>query len=223
LAENEDGRRDKMKTEGEIMTKLRGRCHILSLVLLVGIGCVLVLLSSTRAQGPALPPELDKVRAALEKYQDPYVAVHDGYFSTVGCVHYPQPGGAGRVPYPSGGMGVHFLNPQLIGPVPDPMRPSVLVYEPSGEKLRLVAAEWLIPLATGIKERPTLFGQPFDGPMEGHDPLMPHGLHHYDLHVWLWKANPTGLFSPTNPTVTCAGYGYSLAEEAPRIVPHPQH
>jgi hypothetical protein len=67
-----------------------------------------------------------------------------------------------------------------------------------------------------------LFGQPFDGPMEGHEPLMPHSTHHYDLHVWLWKENPAGLFKPTNPTLTCAGYGYSLAEDWPRLVPH-QH
>ena len=154
--------------------------------------------ASRQRPGPrtALPPELQKVRAALDKYQDPYVAVRDGYLSTVGCVHYPKPGGAGRVAYPAGAMGIHFLNAQLIGPVPDPMRPPILVYEPSGDTLKLVAAEWLIPLATGIKERPTLFGKPFEGPMMGHEPLMPAGLHHYDLHVWLWKENPSGLFSP---------------------------
>src|SRR5437899_11329147 len=67
------------KQGGGVMTKLRARCHIPSLVLLVGIGCVLVFTSSGRAQGPVLPPELDKVRTALEKYQDPYVAVRDGY------------------------------------------------------------------------------------------------------------------------------------------------
>ena len=202
------------------MTTLRVRCHILGLVLLVGIGGPLVLTSSGRAQGPALPPELETLRSALEKYHDPYVAVRDGYYSTVGCVHYPQPGGAGRVPYPAGGMGIHFLNRQLIGPVPDPMRPPILVYEPDGDTLRLVAAEWLVPLATGIKERPAVFGQPFDGPMEGHEPLMPRALHHYDLHVWLWKENPAGLFSPTNPRVTCASSRHSLAEDAPHVVPH---
>jgi len=182
----------------------------------------MLLASSGRAQGPAVQPELENLHTALEKYQDSYVAVRDGYRSIVGCVHYPQPGGAGRVPYPAGGMAVHFVNSQLIGPVPDPMRQSILIYEPSGDKLRLVAMEWLIPLATGIKERPTLFGQPFDGPMTGHEPLMPHGLHHYDLHVWLWKPNPAGLFSPTNPTLTCAGYGYALAEEASHLAAHPQ-
>ena len=39
--------------------------------------------------------------------------------------------------------------------------------------------------------------------MEGHQPLMPAGMHHYDLHVWLWKTNADGVFSPTNPAVKC--------------------
>ncbi|MBM4439359.1 MAG: hypothetical protein FJ027_02995 [Candidatus Rokubacteria bacterium] len=172
---------------------------------------------------PGLTPELAKVRAALDKYQDPIVAVHDGYFSTVGCVHYPAAGAPGQVPYPAGGMGVHFLNPALMGPTVDPLKPQILVYEPVGDKLRLVAAEWFVPLATGVKERPTLFGRPFDGPMEGHEPLMPVGLHHYDLHVWLWKANPAGMFAPTNPDVKCPAGAYSLAEVSPKIVPHGAH
>ena len=186
---------------------------------------VVTCVSSTpvvEAQLPTLPSELEKVRAALDKYQDPFVAVHDGYRSTVGCVEYPKAGGPGQIPYPPGGMGVHFGHVRPVGPEPDPMRPNILVYEPDGDKLRLVAAEWLIPLATGIKERPQLFGQPFDGPMEGHHPLMPLAVHHYDLHVWLWKANPSGLFSPTNPNVKCSGYGYRLPEEAPTFVPHPK-
>lgn len=197
------------------MRKRRVRGFALGVVVLVGV-CA----SGARGAGPDLPPELARVRDALAKYQDPYAAVHDGYFSTVGCVHYPRPGGAGQVPYPAGGMGVHFLNPALVGPVPDPLRPAILLYEPVDGRLRLVGAEWFVPLATGIKERPTLFGRPFDGPMHGHDPLMPRGLHHYDLHVWLWKPNPAGLFSPTNPEVTCAGYGHTLTEEAPGVVPH---
>jgi hypothetical protein len=158
---------------------------------------------------PKLSPELEGVRDQLAKYQDPVAAVHDGYFSTLGCVYYKD-----------GAMGVHFLNPALISPKPDPSKPQILVYEPVGDKLRLVAAEWLIPLATGIKERPTLFGQPFNGPMEGHEPLMTHKLHHYDLHVWLFKDNPTGVFAVTNPTVSCDNYGYAFLEEPPAIVAH---
>lgn len=204
------------------MTTLRIRYRTPGVALLVGIAWVLAFASIGRARGPTVPAELEKVRAALEKYQDPYVAVRDGYFSTVGCIHYPRAGGPGHVPYPAGAMGVHFLNPALVGPKPDPMHPAILLYEPDGGTLRLVGAEWFVPIATGIKERPVLFGQPFDGPMAGHEPLMPESLHHYDLHVWLWKENPSGLFSPTNPNVTCEGSGHSLEEDAPALVSHPE-
>ncbi len=53
--------------------------------------------------------------------------------------------------------------------------------------------------AGGGKERPNLLGQPFQGPMEGHEPLIPQGFHHYDLHAWLFKDNPQGMFSPDQP------------------------
>lgn len=186
---------------------------------------VLLLLSSPvlRAEGvpPGLTPDLEKVRAALEKYRDPVAAVHDGYFSTLGCVEFPKAATEGQVPtYVVGGMGVHFFNTSLIGPTLDPMRPQVLVYEPVGDKLELAAAEWFVPLATGITERPTLFGKSFDGPMAGHHPLMPTAMHHYDLHVWLWKKNPAGMFSPTNPDLRCPKTGYSFAEQTPSLVPH---
>ena len=181
---------------------------------------VSVALGQSGGKAAEVSPELAKVRAALEKYQDPIVAVHDGYFSTLGCVEFPVKGAPGEVPYPAGGMGVHFFNVGLIGPETDPMKPQVLVYEPRGDKLVLVAAEWFVPLSTGIKERPKLFGQPFDGPMEGHHPLMPSAMSHYDLHVWLWKDNPAGMFSPTNPSLKCPKTGYTFQEKAPRIVTH---
>jgi len=191
------------------------------------VWCALALLlvapSGVVGQSPSLTPELEQIRASLDKYKDPYVAVRDGYFSTLGCIDYPKAGAAGRVAYKPGSMGIHFLNPALISPTPDPKRPALLLYEPDARgTLTLVGAEWFVPLATGVKERPQLFGQPFDGPMEGHEPLLPQGLHHYDLHVWLWRPNPHGLFSPTNPAVKCSGYTYTIIEEAPHIVEHPK-
>ena len=110
------------------------------------------------------------MRTALAKYKDPYVAVRDLYLSTVGCVHYDGMKMAGHMEYPKGGMGIHFVNLTIQGPL-DPMQPNVLIYEPVGDKLELVAAEWLVPV-TVAKERPVLFGQPFQGPMEGHEPLI---------------------------------------------------
>jgi hypothetical protein len=184
---------------------------------------LLTLVAAPPAAGQAAPggPDLSQVRSALEKYKDPYVAIHDGYFSTLGCVEIARPGAPGHVPYKPGGMGVHFINTALIGPVPDPAKPQVLLYEPDGDKLRLAGAEWFIPLATGVKARPSLWNQPFDGPMTGHPPLLPMAMSHYDLHVWLYKPNPLGAFAPTNPDLKCAGHPYRLVEEAPELVPEP--
>jgi len=187
--------------------------------------CLSGVASPAEAQLPQLTPDLERIRTALDKYQDPVVAIHDGYFSTLGCMEYPVAGGPGQAPYPAGGMGVHFFNLTIDSTTPDPLRPNVLLYEPAGDTLRLVAAEWFVPLATGIKERPTLFGMPFDGPMMGHRPLMPDGMHHYDLHVWLWKENPAGMFRPTNPNVRCGSYSFAFRESPPMLVagPHDAH
>ncbi len=102
-------------------------------------------------------------------------------------------------------MGVHFVNGALLasGTI-DAKRPPILVYEPVAGGFELVAAEWFKPDAdqdlSTDGDRPTLFGRAFDGAMLGHAPGMPK---HYDLHVWLWKRNPSGMFAPWNPDVTC--------------------
>jgi hypothetical protein len=168
---------------------------------------------------PSVSTELEKTRAALDRYRDPIVAVHDGYLSSVGCIEYPAGGHEGTMQYAPGGMGVHFLNLQLVGPTLDPARPQVLIYEPDGDTLRLAAAEWFLPASAAAGGAPTIFGKKLAGPMEGHHPLMPEGLHHYDLHVWLWKENPAGVFAPTNPDVKCPARGYTFKEAAPKLVP----
>jgi len=160
--------------------------------------------------------QIEAMRAALAKYEDPYVAVRDLYLSTVGCVHYDGTKMEGHMDYPKGAMGIHFVNLTIQGP-PDPLKPNVLIYEPVGDKLKLVAAEWLVPTSVA-KERPVLLGQPFQGPMEGHEPLIPQGFHHYDLHAWLFKDNPNGMFSPTNPDVSCKDAQFSLMEMPTKIV-----
>ncbi len=104
-----------------------------------------------------------------------------------------------------GGMGVHYLNPVRAAQALDATKPAVLLYAPtSNGTMRLLGAEWFQADAdqdvTTDADRPTLFGQPFNGPMPGHDPMMPV---HYDLHVWLYDSNPAGVFAPWNPSVDC--------------------
>jgi hypothetical protein len=179
----------------------------------------LLLLQPVAADEP-YKAELDALRQAMEKYKDYTVAVRDRYLSTVGCVHYDGTKQEGHVEYAKGAMGVHFANLTIQGPL-DPMKPNVLIYEPVGDKLELVAVEWLVPLTADTKERPTLFGQPFLGPMEGHEPLIPKGFVHYDLHAWLFKDNPLGMFNPVNPDVKCDGYDFSLLEQSTKLMPGP--
>lgn len=164
--------------------------------------------------------ELDRAKAALARYSDPMVAVGEGYLSTVSCIDFKSGSGAAshHGAYKAGAMGVHFLNAGHIGPTLDPTKPQVLMYEPVGNRLELVGAEWFVPVAAS-KEAPTIFGRKLEGPMEGHAPIMPAGLHHWDLHVWLWKENPSGMFSPTNPAVKCPGGPLTHDPGAPKAVP----
>ena len=187
-----------------------------SALALAGFIGVSMAAGSVSAEDPS-KAELDAVRQALAKYEDPYVAVRDLYLSTVGCVHYDGSEMEGHLNYAKGAMGVHFVNVTIQGP-PDPLKPNVLIYEPVDGKLKLVAAEWLVPLAAS-KEQPSLLGQPFQGPMEGHEPLIPQGFHHWDLHAWLFKDNPLGMFSPTNPDVSCDDADFSLMEMPTKLVP----
>ena len=180
-----------------------------------------VLVAQAKQQGAVMNvAAITAVRKALDKYKDPIVAVRDGYYSTVGCVDFPGGGMEhGSMEYKPGAMGVHFINMQFVGPKLDSTKPQVLLYEPVGDKLVLTGAEWFVPTEVA-KTPPTILGHQLMGPMEGHAPIMPAELHHWDLHVWLWKDNPNGMFSPTNSAVKCpnTGYGYSFADAPPKMV-----
>jgi len=172
---------------------------------------------NTAASSAPMSADLQAAKAALAKYSDPIVAVRDGYFSTVACVDFPQGATDGPIVYPPGAMGIHFLNPANIGPKLDPTKPQILIYEQVGDKLVLTAAEWFVPVQVAGGVAPAIFGQTLAGPMDGHEPIIPAALKHYDLHVWLWKDNPKGVFTSTNAAVKCApGAPYT-------VVPPHQH
>lgn len=139
---------------------------------------------------------LAQVRQATAKYHGVSQALADGYLPTEHCVAVPG----------VGGMGYHYVNPTLVGdPSVDPSKPEVLLYAPKKNGgLKLVGVEYLVvdadqELSTD-GDRPNLFGVPFNGPMEGHEPGMPI---YYDLHAWIFKGNPDGVFADFNPEVRC--------------------
>jgi hypothetical protein len=138
--------------------------------------------------------QLASARNATHQYHDAAVAVEDGFLATDECVELPD----------GGGMGFHYVNPGRIDTDLAITEPDAVLYEPEGNRRKLVAIEYIVPdqdqnLATD-DDRPVLFGVPFDGPMLGHTHDMPI---HYDLHVWVWEANPDGMFAQWNPNVEC--------------------
>lgn len=146
--------------------------------------------------GALTPAQRHVIREATVQYLDVDAAIAAGYQPTDVCVEEPG----------LGGMGYHYAHPRYAADaVVDPTLPEILVYVPGHHgHLRLGAIEYFKADADGDLEtdedRPTLFGEPFDGPMEGHEPGQPV---HYDLHAWLWKPNPAGELAQFNPRVHC--------------------
>ncbi len=111
----------------------------------------------------------------------------------------------------TGAMGFHWLDPDNLTTSLDPARPQVLVYAPDRRgRLQLVALEYVVFQDAWFKDHgdttPMLFGQMF---MKTGDRLHPEIPNRYEippfwaLHVWLWKYNPSGLYAPFNPNVSC--------------------
>jgi len=162
------------------------------------------------ARNVPLSPDWQAVRAALGRFQSFDQAVAAGY-SVAGepCVSSPD-----------GTMGFHAVNQAILrSGENDPTRPPILVYiGKNNDELKLVAAEYFaVALANTpdgpapwfastpppdgfFNSAPSVLGQTFDGPMPGHNPQMPW---HYDLHAWLFEANPAGTFVPFNPALSC--------------------
>jgi len=150
------------------------------------------------AAGPAGgPATLTKAQRAVlteatRRFADVRLAEAAGYQQTDHCVP---------------GMGYHYLHPGLAADtVIDATLPEVLLYDRSAD---LLGVEYFTADADGdlttAGDRPTLFGNRFDGPMTGHEvpPGAPPMPVHYDLHVWLYRHNPAGELATVNPRITC--------------------
>ena len=168
---------------------------LLALALMLPVVAVL----GVATAGGSPPDDLQAVQAATARYHSLDQAFKDGY-SIAGEPCVPPVGPR------SPAMGIHAKNEALMAdPAIDLLRPELLLYMPDHHgKLRLVAVEYWMADAdqkfATSGDRPSLLGRPFDGPMPGHNPTMPV---HYDLHVWLWEDNPSGLFAQFNPSLAC--------------------
>ncbi|MGE5927491.1 MAG: hypothetical protein ACM357_09060 [Gemmatimonadota bacterium] len=137
---------------------------------------------------PQLLQDLARARAATARFQR-FAAADDAEYDLLFldmCMENQ----------PTGGMGYHYVNVGLLDGVVEVERPEAVMYEPGPNgQLRLVGLEYVIPAAAWTSEDPpVLFGQELE-------------LNQFDLwalHVWLWKRNPSGIFEPWNPNVSCA-------------------
>lgn len=153
------------------------------------------------AKQPSLQKQLAIAKAATARFRSVAAAEAAGYRT--------GPGPDGKpvcVASPAGVMGIHYENQALMRDnAVDIRRPEILVYAPQPNgSLQLVALEYFKndndqSLLTN-NDRQRAFGRLFAGPMAGHHPAM--GVH-YDLHVWVWKSNPSGMFADFNPTARC--------------------
>jgi hypothetical protein len=158
-----------------------------------------------------------------ERFRDVNVALAEGYIRDPFdmCETAEM---MGR-PAALGAMGIHFFRPDLLGitkpPSPrvsgtgthtDFRQPSILIYEPKADgSLELVAVENLVFAdawrAAGHTERPAFHGVPYDAMADDPSTALDEAHMfepHFDPHVWIYRENPNGVFTPLNPAVTCA-------------------
>jgi hypothetical protein len=153
--------------------------------------------SSRAADAPAHgASDLARMRAGSAPYRNFAHAEADGFIPLSPCVESPM-----------GGMGYHYGSPQRLGTISvDPARPEILLYAPDRNgRMELVGVEFFVNAdawyAAGNTAPPSVAGVEYDPPNPQHpDPMVAAA---YTLHVWLWADNPSGLFAPFNPNVSC--------------------
>jgi hypothetical protein len=165
---------------------------------------------------------LDVLRASTSKYLDVAAALADGYERDAMNI-CETPAHMGLI-QDLGAMGIHYLRRDLLGIAKDQTRldvttahvdftrPAGLIYEPQSDKsLALVAIENVVSIAAweaaGHRSAPTFLDSPFRlRPANSGMQTAPQ----YELQIWLYRDNPSGMFAPYNPAVTCAHHDYNM-------------
>ncbi len=164
------------------------RKHMLSLIMVLILASAVV--SPTRAD-TGVQYDLAQVRNATAAYHDIPTAEAAGYHLLSfysACVSDPV----------LGVMGYHYINMSLFDTLVDPLQPEAMVYLPgdSGE-LELTSVEYMVPASAwdaANSQPPEIFGHTFN---------LNAKMGVYALHAWIWRPNPSGMFSSWNPKLSC--------------------
>ena len=154
-------------------------------------GIALVALSASGAQASNGDDEnaVAGTRQATAAYHDLDKAEAANYGRLLDCFDLPG----------VGGMGQHYADTSRFDAVIEPNRPEALVYEVDGNRLQLVAIEYIVPWAAWVSAGPPR--------LYGHDFTSVTSLHIWALHAWIWRPNPLGMFANYNPRVKlCPGH-----------------
>lgn len=145
---------------------------------------------------------IERAREGTRPYLNVSAALAAGFAPAGPCVAAPG----------MGAMGFHYVNFARMGAAPNEAQPQALLYVPEGGTLRLAGVEYIAAVIqdgrpyTGTtppanpQPAPRLFDRAFDGPSPPRGPGAPW---QYELHAWIWWQNPTSLFAPFNPTLSC--------------------
>ena len=161
------------------------------LIRTLAAGLTLFVLTAPAAQASNGTDEsaLAGVRQATAAFHDLNAAQAAGYAPLLSCFDYPG----------VGGMGQHYVNMSLLDANVEANRPEALVYEVDGNRLQLVAIEYIVPWSAWVSPTPPqLYGRSF---------FRNDSLHLWALHAWIWRPNPLGMFANYNPNVKlCPGH-----------------
>jgi len=127
--------------------------------------------------------EVDQLKAATSKYKDINLATTEGFFDVSGFV--PN-------------MGHHYLLPSRVDQVFSLEQPEIILYAPDNNgKMQFVAVEYVTPIAD--LDNPGTPPEGFTGDLDEWE--INTGLSQWQLHVWIVKENPDGIFTPLNLTI----------------------
>lgn len=127
--------------------------------------------------------EVNQLIVATSKYADINVATAESFFDVSGFV--PN-------------MGHHYLLSPRVDGTFELERPELVLYAPdSNGNMEFVAVEYAIPVADINNP-----GNPPEGFTGNEDEWhLNTNLSQWQLHVWIGKENPDGIFAPFNPNV----------------------
>jgi hypothetical protein len=196
-------------------------CLVLGLFAVLPAACSPAAGDSPVPAAAAEEPSLELVRQATDRFRDVNVALEEGYLPDPNnsCETADKMG----LPREAGAMGIHYFRPDLLGITEteprvngtgthtDFLTPAILIYEPQADgSLELVAVENLTFMKAwydaGNAAPPSFHGVPYDRMVDDPSTELDEAHHfepHYDRHVWIYRENPNGVFTPFNPAVTC--------------------